>query len=49
MKQKQDSRFLKAFERLFSPTELDTLERQAGFTSGSHHSISVLYLIQLFS
>jgi hypothetical protein len=31
MKHEQDIRFLNAFERLFSPTELDTLGRQTGF------------------
>lgn len=31
MKYEQDIRFLNAFERLFSPIELDTLGRQSGF------------------
>lgn len=31
MMHEQDIRFLNAFERLFSPNELDTLGRQSGF------------------
>lgn len=31
MKHEQDSRFLNAFERLFSPDELDTLGQKTGF------------------
>ena len=31
MKHEQDSRFLNAFDRLFSPDELDTLGQKTGF------------------
>ena len=49
MKQEQDIRFSSAFERLFSPDELDALGKQSGFMKRRRHVTPQKFCMALVS